>query len=85
MIFRVQMVLEIDTRQHDTRIINQQILDVTPKAAQVEQPVQVRIPSPLQGRIPDKKPRKTRSDKGVSRHEKTLAIRPQYQSFSFPQ
>lgn len=83
MIFRVQMVLEIDTRQHDTRIINQQILDVTPKTVDVGAPVVAVKVIPPRG--PDKKPRKIRSDKGVSHHEKILAVPPQYQSFSFPQ
>lgn len=76
MIYRLQLVLEVDTRQHDTRIINQQIVDVTPKTVEA-----VKVIPP---RGPDKKPRKIRSDKGVSHHEKILAVRPQYQSFSFP-
>lgn len=77
MIYRLQLVLEVDTRQHDTRIINQQIVDVTPKTVEA-----VKVIPP---RGPDKKPRKVRSDKGVRHHETIPTVLPCYTAFSFPQ
>lgn len=63
MIFRLQLVLEIDTKHSEPRILNQRIVDVTPD--------NVLLPIPARG--PDKKPRKPRSDRKERPHETPLS------------
>lgn len=70
MIFRLQLVLEIDTKHTEPRILNQRILDVTPKNVTSLEPVIMKNP----GRGPDKQPRHRSANRKEHPHETSTSF-----------